>query len=105
MGHPRSCRGRGSTRRHGLSHAGHLLVFGPTRCSNDYPHCKELSGRKGNITADPRFVDAASGNVHLLPGSPAIDAGVAIDGLTVDYDGVARPQGNGVDIGAFEYRP
>jgi hypothetical protein len=38
----------------------------------------------------------------LLPGSPAVDAGVAIVDLTTDQRGVARPQRNGVDIGAFE---
>ena len=41
----------------------------------------------------------------MLPGSPAIDAGVAITGLVDDYDGVARPQGDAVDIGAFEHSP
>src|SRR5262249_26869582 len=40
----------------------------------------------------------------LLPGSPALDAGVAVAGLTTDQRGVARPQGAGPDIGAFESR-
>ena len=40
----------------------------------------------------------------LLPGSPAINAGVAVAGVTTDQRGVARPQGNGVDIGAFEFQ-
>jgi hypothetical protein len=39
----------------------------------------------------------------LLPGSPAIDAGSAIGALATDQRGVPRPQGPGVDIGAFEY--
>ena len=38
----------------------------------------------------------------LLPGSPAIDAGTSIPGLTTDQRGVARPQGATPDIGAFE---
>ncbi len=29
----------------------------------------------GNLTGDPRFVDAAKGDYHLLPTSPAIDTG------------------------------
>jgi hypothetical protein len=40
----------------------------------------------------------------LLPGSPAIDAGSAIDAPTTDQRGIARPQGPDVDIGAFEYQ-
>ncbi len=39
----------------------------------------------------------------LLPGSPAIDVGpVAPLAPTLDQRGVARPQGAGVDLGAFE---
>ncbi|MFH1928726.1 MAG: choice-of-anchor Q domain-containing protein, partial [Chloroflexota bacterium] len=44
----------------------------------------------------------------LLPGSPAIDAGSCTDGegnpITTDQRGVSRPQGDGCDIGAYEYR-
>ncbi len=38
----------------------------------------------------------------LLPGSPAIDAGVAVVGLSTDQRGTSRPQGRAPDIGAFE---
>ena len=46
----------------------------------------------------------------LVPGSPAIDAGDdavtnAPYKLTTDQRGVARPTGEHVDIGAFEYGP
>jgi hypothetical protein len=40
----------------------------------------------------------------LLPGSPAIDAGVTVPGVTADQRGVPRPQGKAPDIGAFESR-
>jgi hypothetical protein len=40
----------------------------------------------------------------LLPGSPAIDAGTAVGAPATDQRGIARPQGPGVDIGAFEYQ-
>jgi hypothetical protein len=40
----------------------------------------------------------------LLPGSPAIDAGSAVGAPATDQRGVARPQGPGVDIGAFEFQ-
>jgi hypothetical protein len=38
----------------------------------------------------------------LLPGSPAINAGVTIPGVTTDQRGRYRPQGAGPDIGAYE---
>jgi hypothetical protein len=40
----------------------------------------------------------------LLPGSPAIDAGIAVSGVTTDQRGITRPQGSAPDIGAFESR-
>jgi hypothetical protein len=39
---------------------------------------------------------------HLLLDSPCIDAGVDM-GIMTDFDGNLRPQGNGFDIGAFEF--
>ena len=39
---------------------------------------------------------------HLRVGSPAIDAGLTVDWLTVDLEGNSRPQGSKYDIGAFE---
>jgi Right handed beta helix region len=80
----------------------HNLVSGPTECSNDFPHCSEVSGWPGNEHADPLFVDGPGGDLHLQAGSPALDRGATIPGLTDDHDGTVRPQGAGVDIGAFE---
>jgi hypothetical protein len=83
-----------------------------------------------NLTeADPRFVDegvfdprrwtsiAVGGNeirvldpvvedpdFHLLPDSPAIDAGATLAAAPpADFDGTPRPCRGGVDLGAFEY--
>jgi hypothetical protein len=42
-------------------------------------------------------------NYHLLPGSPAIDAGADV-GLTSDYGSKHVPQGSAPDIGAYEYQ-
>ncbi len=57
-----------------------------------------------NLTVDPGFVDPGNGDFHLRAGSPAIDAGRATGAPTTDRDGVARPRGNGYDIGAYEGR-
>lgn len=84
----------------------HNLVFGRTECSQAYPDCVELSETMpNNITADPLFVDPASGDLHLLAGSPAIDSGVDIPSLTADHEGNPRPQGAAMDMGAFETAP
>ena len=57
------------------------------------------------VNLDPRFVDAAHDNFHLLEGSPAIDAGAALSGGAIyDFDYVPRPQGAAFDIGPFEFQ-
>jgi hypothetical protein len=73
----------------------------------------------GNIDADPLFVDSASDDYHLSPGSPCIDAGsntYVPAGVTTDLDGNPRlvddpdtpDTGYGtppiVDMGAYEYQ-
>lgn len=54
------------------------------------------------VEDDPQFVDAEGGDFHLLPTSPAIDTGSPDGAPGVDRDGVARPFGQGYDIGAYE---
>jgi Right handed beta helix region len=49
------------------------------------------------IVANPQFANAAGADFHLQAGSPAIDAGAVIPGITDGYVGSAP------DIGAFEY--
>jgi hypothetical protein len=83
----------------------HNLVLGPKNGIEGFPDAVELSDQPGNSTADPAFVNAAAGDLHLLAGSPAIDQGAAIAIVTTDFDSVSRPQGAAYDIGAFEYKP
>jgi predicted outer membrane repeat protein len=74
----------------------------------------------GNIDADPLFADPGSGDFHLSPGSPCIDAGdntAVPEGITTDLDGNPRfvddpaieDTGYGeppiVDMGAYELQP
>ena len=49
---------------------------------------------------DPRL--EAGGAFRPLAGSPAIDHGVTVTSVVVDYAGIARPQGAAADIGAHE---
>ena len=58
------------------------------------------------IYADPKLVDVANGDFHLLPGSGAIDTAIACD-FDEDIDGDIRPIGLGptpYDVGADEYQ-
>ncbi|NIN66546.1 MAG: hypothetical protein GTO63_18040 [Anaerolineae bacterium] len=61
----------------------------------------------GNISADPRFVDPGGWDYHLMPGSPAINAGHPDDSIAppFDFEGDARPLRGRVDMGADEVAP
>ena len=58
-------------------------------------HCQLGSN---NLIADPRFVNG----FHLGNGSPGIDSGDIAWLFSPDLDGASRPQGAGVDRGAYE---
>ncbi len=49
------------------------------------------------------FVDAANNDLHLNETAPAVDQGSADLAPTRDRDRIPRPQGEGVDIGAYEW--
>jgi parallel beta-helix repeat protein len=54
-------------------------------------------------TASSLFVDSPNNNYHLKTGSPAANAGTNLSpDVTIDLDGVARPQGSAYDIGCYE---
>lgn len=63
-----------------------------------------FSGNQNITGQDPRFVDAANNDFRLSATSPALDAGsTAPDQYSAkDILGTDRPQGAGVDIGAYE---
>ena len=58
---------------------------------------------EGNLDADPLFVSGDAGVLRLRAGSPCIDSGTATGAPPTDLRGVARPQGAGLDMGAYEY--
>ena len=70
-----------------------------------------LTGVAGNISADPFFACQPTDNLHLLPGSPCIDAGTNgaplmrltdLDGLQRVVSGVTNVTPT-VDLGAYEF--
>jgi hypothetical protein len=70
------------------------LVFSGTGFDTSKPH--NLIGR------NPKFIDLAAKNFRLQLTSPAIDAGGSNFYPRRDFNGIARPLGGSVDIGAFE---
>ena len=54
----------------------------------------------GNIDADPQFVNAAAGDLHLKPGSPCLGAGTPNGAPATDLDGNTRP--SLPSMGAYE---
>jgi len=56
----------------------------------------------GNIIVDPKFVDPTNADFRLQAGSQCIDTGTGTGAPAQDIAGVNRPQGQGVDMGAFE---
>lgn len=54
---------------------------------------------------DQIFVDHLNGNFHLLKSAQAVNAGTDLVNTIVfeDLDNISRPQGNGFDIGCYEF--
>lgn len=59
---------------------------------------------RATVEADPLFVDADGGDFSLRADSPALDLALPAYSQPTDFDGVARPQGDAPDLGAFERR-
>ena len=72
---------------------------------NDLEIWELLAGNaSNNLALIPLFVDPLDEkDFHLKPASPAIDAGTNMYAPDDDFDGVARPVGDTVDIGPYEY--
>jgi hypothetical protein len=83
------------------------LVYGGQTLYSD----QNLTGKNGNISANPFFVCLPGGDFHLLAGSPCIDAGTneAPQLSAVDFDGNPRILAGKtnhsaiVDMGAYEF--
>ena len=76
-------------------------------CTLNYSCTMPDPGGVGNITNNPRFVNAAGGDYHLQSTSPCINAGTNQDWMigATDLDGNPRLDAGGrVDLGAYEYQ-
>jgi hypothetical protein len=83
------------------SRAHHNVLYGNGSGAAE-PGCAGLDYAGGNRTGDPRFRDYAARDLHLGPGSPALNYAVAEYSPTSDHDGRLRPQGPAADAGAYE---
>jgi len=92
----------------GVNEAAQIFSVDSTATVN-YCCIQDWSGRPagvGNISADPNFVDADTGDYRLMPRSPCIDAGepnYAAAADSIDINGDPRIINNRVDIGVDEY--
>ncbi len=77
--------------------------FGGSAGHNLWNNGADKSWGSTYVLTDPKYVSRSDNNLHLLSSSPAINAGSTSTAPSTDFDGVARPQGNGIDIGAYEY--
>jgi hypothetical protein len=68
--------------------------------------CTDQTGKSGNISANPKFVNPAKGDYQLRRGSRAINAGTnsAPDLPKKDLAGHRRIVGGTIDMGAYEYQ-
>ena len=104
----------GSTLRHSLFDAPALIRWGDGDTHDVAAFQAAFGGQcVGCLEGEAAFVAAGAGDFHLQAESPAVDSGGPSDlpalyqslhgvSLDIDADGAARPQGAGVDMGAYE---
>jgi hypothetical protein len=74
------------------SNVGSIQTIGNAECKTDHV-----------INLNPGFQNTAKEDYHLKKSSPCIDSGTSIGVPNNDIEGTPRPQGNGYDMGAYEY--
>ena len=97
---------------------GHTLDFGGTATISSSYNCfnnttnygTAASAGTGDIQQTPFFIDAPNADFHLQSknrgyenDSPCIDTGTSTSVPSTDISGTTRPQGNAVDMGAYEH--
>ncbi len=64
--------------------------------------CTNLVSTPNSLTNTPGFTNAGAGDFSLTAGSSAVDAGVALNEVVMDFAGNPRTSGASPDLGAFE---
>ena len=85
----------------GLQQAGGTVTAWHTLFYNNTADTVGAVTNNTPVSGDPHFAAPANDNYHLGAESAAVDAGLGV-GVTTDFDGEARPQGLGYDIGYDE---
>jgi len=93
--------------------ANHKKGMAPVNCvvrnnlATDFSNAAGVLEENNLTIQDPAtlFVDAAHFDLHLLPGAAAIDTGSSLNAPKLDRDRIPRPQGKGIDLGAYEWHP
>jgi Right handed beta helix region len=95
---------------HGIAHddtcatasvADHNVLYGNGAAAIE-GGCAGVDRSGGNRTTDPFFANLGSRDLHIRPGSAAVDYGLLNWSPIVDFDGVLRTYGAGPDVGAYE---
>ncbi len=71
--------------------------------STNYDGIDDQTNLNGNLSLNPLFIDSLNNKFQLQQNSPSIDAGLLFNAPSDDFDGIPRPQRNGIDMGAYEY--
>ena len=82
--------------------ASEIVLLGSQRVSVRYSDVRGGFVGEGNISVDPLFVDPRGYDLRLRLESECVDRGMLDGAPVVDLLGVPRPQGSGVDMGAYE---
>lgn len=75
----------------------HNLIYGFRNYSNEIKGSSVVEG-------NPLLLGPSAGNFHLNSNSPAIDTGSSVNAPVIDIEFTSRPQLQGYDIGAYEYK-